>query len=273
MAVKDTDYEEVTEPTEEEDSELDQPDENSYVSLDELSDDGTDDDADDEGESDESQKSGDADRGDGKVQEGFRTQADFDKAFGQRSAGLRRQWEREHAEELAIANAVRRRYNGKSAAEIQEAMIQDQARELAADTGYSESEALKMVRARIEYDQRASAPDNVDPKVLSRLAQQMDHYQEKYGIDLQAEMEADESLLEFASEDGDLGGVMVEVMARRNAKGVTKPKESAKPNRREVPKPVTSGATRAASGARKMTDADIDRIDRAAQRGAYVRLD
>jgi hypothetical protein len=268
------DPDEATEPMEDEGLDIDQPDDYHSMSLDELLDGGAEGEADEEGAPAQKQaKPGNADRGDGKNPEGFRTQADFDRAWGQRQAGMRKQFEREHAEELAIANAVRRRYQGKSAAEIQEAIILDQAKELAADTGYSEEEALRMVRARVEFDERANVPDGVDPKVLKRMSAQMDQYQTKYGIDLQAEIEADESLLEFVGEDGDLSGAMIEVQARRKAAEAAQPNRDAQPQRRSVPKPETSGAARSASVAKQLRDSDFARIDAAVQRGLHVRID
>jgi hypothetical protein len=268
MAAEDFDLNDATEPREDEAPELDQPEDRSYVSLDQLLD-GADGEVSEEGEQD----SGVAARSAEKPPEGFRTQADFDKAFGQRVAGLRKQWEREHAEELAIAETVRRRYQGKSAAEVQEAMILEEARELMVETGWSEEEAVKKVRARINFDRRAGAADDIDPETLERVAGQLQDFSDRFGIDLEAEIEKDQGLLKFIGKDGDLSRVMLEVGARRGLLAGKLGTKQDKPNRPAVPTPERHGAARSASVARKLTDSDIARIDAAAQRGIHVRLD
>ena len=209
----------------------------------------------------------------GNKQEKVLTQVDFDRAFGERAAGLRRQWEREHAEELAMARMIRQRYQGKSYSEIEESLIADEAKALALDAGYSDEEALQKVRARRAYERQSSG--DVDPALLAGMAKQMDEFQTRYGIDLQAEIEADQSLIEAIGDDGDMKDLMIAVLAKKGAPAkpvnVQQPTNTTtqKPN---APRVETAGPARSAQAARTLTDAEVERIDRELSQGRYVRI-
>jgi len=269
----------ATEPTETVPMELDQPDEQDEVSLAELL--GEEAPAEPVGE----QQSGEtvaqaAEAGAAnpqpteKKQEKLLTQADFDRVFGERAAGLRRQWEREHAEDLAVAKMIRHRYQGKSLAEIEDALIADEAKALALDAGYSDEEALQKVRARHAYERKSG--DDVDPVLLANMAKQMDEFQARYGYDLQAEIEADQSLLDVVGDDGDLKDVMIAVLAKKAKNPATKPVNAPPPQqpvqKANVPRVEQGGPAPSAQSARSLTDADIDRIDEQLHRGRYVRV-
>jgi hypothetical protein len=213
----------------------------------------------------------------------YRTQADLDRAFGQRAAQLRRQIEREHADDLAVAKAIRSRYPGKSLAEIQDAIIQDEAKELALNAGYSEEEALQKVQARRDFERRASMPDGVDPDILQKMADQMDDFGNRFGLDLQAEIEADEGLLKLISPEGDMSAVALELLDRRSKSGAG-PKNliqqaAALRNPNSAPaQPVAprverrAPAASAASAGFELTDALVAKIDAELQKGHRVTL-
>lgn len=267
----------ATETTESVPMEFDQPEERDEVSLAELL--GEEQPVEGQGEEQEGAPAEQtANAGDAspqtadKKQEKLLTQADFDRAFGERAAGLRRQWEREHAEELAIARTIRQRYQGKSVAEIEEALIAEEAKTLALDAGYSDEEALQKVRARHAYERQSS--NEVDPALLAGMARQMDEFQAKYGIDLQAEIEADQSLIEAIGDDGDMKDLMIAVLAK---KGAPARPAGTKANHTTTQKPTaprveTAGAAPSAQAARVLTDAEIERIDRELSQGRYVRI-
>lgn len=270
MAEIDTGIEVATEPNELVIPEIDQPDDRTYASLEQVLN------GDLDSLTDGSNTIGaDAGTADQPVAEQpakvFRSQAEFDKAFGERAAGLRKQWERENAEKFAIANAASQRYQGKSAAEIQDAMILDRAKELAADTGYSEEESLKMVRARIDFERGADAPDAIDPVVYGRIEKQVADFHERYQINIAEEIDKDNTLLDRCdAETGDLTNAMLDFLAKRRA---ADPAQT-KPNAVKPAAPVVekTGAARSASVAFNPTDADIDRIDKQLQRGFHVRV-
>lgn len=262
------------EPTEPIVPELDQPEHDDSVSLEQIIGTGN------AGASIGEQETGDAGnapqstrdaapQADAAQQKVYRTQAEFDKAFGQRAAGLRRQWERERSEDLALAGIVRQRYQGKTLAEIQESIVLEEARELALETGYSEDEAVQKVRARHAYEQRQSG--EVDHEVLDRMSRQMADFEQKYGIDLVPVMESDESLLQLVGEDGDLRDVMLAVLAK-GAATAQKPAQNHDPQRRNAPRVETSGASRTAAIARDLTDDEFEKIDAALKRGLQVRV-
>lgn len=267
----------ATESTESTFTEVDQPDTRPVVSLEQIL-------GDEPTKAADGQQKNGAETGNAAPQPApaqetvYRTQADFDRAFGQRSAGLRKQWERENAEDFAIAKAIRSRFPGKNPAEIHEAILQEEARQLAVDTGYSEEEAVQKVRARRDYERRASLPDGVDPDILDKMAGQMADFQQKYGIDLVPVMEADESLLQLVTSDGDLRDVMIAVLAKGGSTQKTA-QEAAKQvvsqmsqQQKSAPKVETSGAARSTSTARKMTDKEFDRINAALESGIRVAL-
>lgn len=265
----------ATEPTEPIVPELDQPEIDDSVSLEQIL--GTEDADTTEGQ----QKTGDADdapqsigdaapQADESQQAVYRTQADFDKAFGQRAAGLRRQWERERSEDLALASIVRQRFQGKTLAEIRDAFVHEEARELAQETGYSDEEAVQKVQARHKYEQ--AQPGNVDPVILDKMSRQMADFEEKHGIDLVPVMEADEGLLELVGEDGDLRDVMLAVLANRPAEKQQDTAPSQEAPRKTAPRVETAGATRSAAIARDLTDDEFEKIDAALKRGLQVRV-
>jgi hypothetical protein len=261
----------ATEPTEPVVPELDQPEHDDSVSLEQVLS-GTESATASVGEKEtgDQEPAGDAaPQADAAQEKVYRTQADFDRAFGQRAAGLRRQWERERSEDLALAGIVRQRYQGKSLADIRESLIAEEARELALETGYSEDEAVQKVQARHAYEQKQSG--EIDHVILDKMSKQMADFEQKYGIDLVPVMESDESLLNLVGDDGDLRDVMIAVLSKR-AEGTPKPAQIHEPQRPNAPRVETSGASRTAAVARDLTDDEFEKIDAMLKRGVQVRV-
>lgn len=283
------DEEEVTAQTQENAApELDQPDDTNSVPYDQLfSEDAPESGA--EGQTgaagNKPETTGDADQQPPAEQTVYRTQAEFDKAWGERTGSLRKQLEREHADDLAIANAVRRRYGSKSAAEIQEQMIKDEARELTERSDYTQEEAEQRVRARYDYERRSNLPDDVDPAVYDKMVSQVNDFQRDFGIDLVKAMQADPSLEKLVDENtGDLSKVGLAVLAKQKAGGqggaqtvlqrvaARQAQEQGQPQvqTQSVPKPERGGARSGAKAGQPLSDKDFDRMDALIARGVKI---
>lgn len=267
--------------------ELDHPADANSVSYDQLFSEGTPESGaeGEKGASDEqSEMTGAADQQPPVEQRVYRTQAEFDKAWGERTGSLRKQLEREHAEDLAIASAVRRRYGQKSAAEIQEQMIKDEARELTERSDYTLEEAEQRVRARYDYERRSSMPDDVDPAMVDSMLAQVNDFQRDWNINLVEEMQADPSLEKLVSDTGDLSKVGLAVLAKRQNGGqggaqtvmqrvaARQAQEQGQPQgqRQTVPKPERGGARSGANTSQALSDKDFDKMDALIARGIKI---
>lgn len=266
--------------------EIDQPDNANSVPYDQLfSEDAPESGA--EGETgatgEQPENTGDADQQPPANQTVYRTQAEFDKAWGERTGSLRKQLEREHADDLAIASAVRRRYGAKSAAEIQDAMIKDEARELTERSDYTLEEAEQRVRARYDYERRSTLPDDVDPAIYDKMVTQVSDFQRDFGIDLVKAMQADPSLEKLVDENtGDLSKVGLAVLAKRKQGGqagaqsvaqrVAAHQAQGQPQgqRPSVPKPERGGARSGANAGQMLSDKDFDKMDAIIESGRKI---
>jgi hypothetical protein len=245
--------------------ELDQPDQDA-VSLTDLLDAGDMEAAPGEQENGEEQAENATPQPEAKPQEKTLTQADFNRVFAERSAELRRQFEREHEDDLSLARFVREYFPGKTVDEIDEALISAEASQLSAKTGWSVEEAIEKVRARHEYMRRGSA-EYVDPQRLQTLQRQLETINREKNIDFLEIIKNDPYLAQQVdSGKMDIKDAYTYYLEQKLAQNQQAPK-------RRVPPPVERSAT--ASGIPNTTeipDSLYHKINDMLSRGQKVRL-
>ncbi|MEF9975007.1 MAG: hypothetical protein RR893_13895, partial [Clostridia bacterium] len=176
----------VTEPDVSELPELDQPDDLGTVSLDDVRAKEVPEGADGEIATGEARTEGDADPQPNEAQDHPISQAEFDRIFGERARGLRRQFQKEHGDELALAELVRGAYPGMTREAIEDALLTQQAHALAEQTGWDEEEAKQKIVARRAFDRyghAGEAPELPDPHV-ALLQRQLSEIKDSKGIDM-----------------------------------------------------------------------------------------
>lgn len=174
----------------------------------------------------------------------------------QNAQTLRAQFAEENAEALALAEAVKRAFPGMTAQQVQERLLQAQAQALAEETGWSEEEALEKLKARARYEQPV-APEDAH---LTLLRSQVADVKRRTGLDMAQIIQKDEYLTQQinskAMDVKDAYAWYLEHSLKRK------------------PAPVDTRAGAAARPASKrLSDADIKRIDEALKRGVHVRVD
>lgn len=218
-----------------------------------------------EADADQQEAESDAPQPDQKASEKVLTQADFNKAFAARSAELRRQFERERAEDFELARVVKEHFNGKSVEEIDEELMSAEARQLAAETGWDEEEALKKVRARHNY----MRPGELDPVRLDKLRSQLNEVNKRSGLDFIAIVQAD-PVLSDGIESGRMD-INQAYMAYLENQAHNKTAPPSKP--KKAPPPIEKGATAGAMPKNgQISDEAFRKINEALQRGQKVRV-
>jgi len=195
------------------------------------------------------------------------SQADFNRAFAERSADLRRQFQREHAEDLSLAQFVKEYFPGKTPEEIDGLLISAEANQLAARTGWSEDEAIEKVRARHDYMRRGSA-DYVDPQRLQMLQRQLESINKEKKIDFLEIIQGDP----YLAEQVDSGRMDIKDAYAYHLEQKIAQNNQPPAKRRTAP-PVERSAT--ASGipnVRDIPDPLYRKINEALSRGQKVRI-
>lgn len=263
---------EAIELNEIEQPEIDQPGDSDSLSLDEVLGSGeTADDQTGEQPTGAETQAGDADpqpkqtkQGRTYTQEEF--QAEFDKAFSARANGLRNQFAREHREELELAAMVKRTFPGMKPEEIDDKLLTEEARSIAASTGWTEQEAKDKIKARRAYERTGRTQEESDP-YLDMLQSQVDTIMARDGVDMVKVLNDDQSLAKKV----DAGEMDIkDAYAHYLKSGGAKP--SAKPATKPPVVQKRAGAASTPSG-RVLSDADIDRIDEQLRRGQKVRME
>ena len=252
--------------------ELDQP-EDDVVSLEALLSDGESDQTTDEQENvvaddDQQQAEPDAPQSEQVDPKKPLTQADVDRIIAGRRDGFRRQFEREHADDLRLAQLVKDHFSGKTPEEIDEDLISVEATRLAAETGWTEEEATEKVRARHNY-MRNGSPGYVDPKHLELLQKQLSDIKKADGIDFLEIVKEDQ----FLAEQVDSGRMDIKdayIHYLKNGK-TNQPARPSMP--KKAPPPVEkSAAARGIPSNTPISDATFRKINEALKSGQKVRV-
>lgn len=196
-------------------------------------------------------------------------QAEFNKAFGRRADEIRQQARREIGREvspdLELARLVKAAFPGMDSAAIENTLLQNQARELAEKTGWSLDEATSKIKARREFERGSpTTPTDIEQTPRFKLLDaQRAELNEREGIDILAIIAADP----YLTEQVDTGRMDIKdaYMHYLKTNSTTTTKKPPAPPRIEK-----RGSAPSTPNVRKMSDAEVMRIDAQLKRGVKV---
>lgn len=197
-------------------------------------------------------------------------QAEFNRAFGLRADEIRQQVKREVGREvspdLELARTVRAAFPGMDRAAIEDALLQSQARELAERTGWDVAEATEKLKARRDFERGSATPraEIEAEQRLQALIAQRDELNEREGIDIMSIIAADP----YLSDQIDTGRMDVKDAYMHYLKHSATPAAAKKPP--APPRVERGGGVPNAPNVRKMSDAEVMRIDAQLKRGVKV---
>ena len=196
-------------------------------------------------------------------------QAEFNRAFGLRADEIRQQVKREVGREvspdLELARAVKAAFPGMDRAAIEDAILQNQARELAEKTGWDIAEATNKLKARRDFERGSVTPRaKIEAEQrLQALYAQRDELNEREGIDIVSIISADPYLSDQIDTGRmDLKDAYLHYLKHNKNIATKKPPVPPRVEKR--------GGAPSAPNVRKMSDAEVMRIDAQLKRGVKV---
>lgn len=192
------------------------------------------------------------------------TQSAFDRAFGERANGLRKQFQREHHDDLMLADAVRKAYPGMTVDEIADELLTEQAKALAEETGWTQDEAKAKLKARRQFESTGKTGEpEVDPHV-EMLGKQLEEIRKREGINMLEIAQNDPYLTEQINSGAmDFKDALLYYYRNRTA---------SEQRPRTAPRVEKRASVAGANTAHEWNDKEIERADAALKAGRKVRL-